>query len=48
MIGIEEALAFRRGAWAQGYRTLAVWNPDQRVNDKGEPLNSPGKQPRGT
>jgi hypothetical protein len=24
-----------------------VWSPDQRVNDKGEPLNSPGKQPRG-
>jgi putative DNA primase/helicase len=30
-----------------GYRPLEVWNPDQRVNDNGEALKNPGKQPRG-
>jgi len=39
--------ARRQRYWANGYRPLEVWNPDQQVNDKGEPLNSPGKQPRG-
>ena len=43
-----EVLARRRAFWKHGYRPLAVWNPDQRVNDEGEPLKNPGKQPRGT
>jgi hypothetical protein len=38
----------RRAFWKHGYRPIAVWNPDQLVNDKGEPLKNPGKQPRGT
>jgi RecA-family ATPase len=45
--GIEEVFARRQRFWQHGYRPLAVWNPGERVNDKGEPLNSPGKQPRG-
>jgi hypothetical protein len=40
-------LALRRRFWANGYRPLEVWGPDQLVDDKGEPLNKPGKQPRG-
>jgi hypothetical protein len=43
----ETVFARRRRYWANGYRPLEVWNPDQRVNDKGDPLKSPGKQPRG-
>jgi hypothetical protein len=43
----EAVFALRKAYWAQGYRPLEVWNADQRTNDKGEPLNSPGKQPRG-
>jgi hypothetical protein len=43
-----EVLARRRAFWKHGYRPIAVWNPDQRVNDKGEALKNPGKQPRGT
>ncbi len=39
--------ARRRRYWANGYRPLEVWNPDQRVNDNGEALKNPGKQPRG-
>jgi len=42
-----EILARRQRYWANGYRPLAVWNPDQTLTDRGEPLNSPGKQPRG-
>jgi Bifunctional DNA primase/polymerase, N-terminal len=37
----------RRRYWALGYRPLEVWGAGQLVNDAGEPLNSPGKQPRG-
>src|SRR6516162_1096039 len=48
MTSVDEALAFRRSSWGQGYRPLAVWNPDQLVDDRGEPLKNPGKQPRGT
>ena len=40
-------LALRRRIWANGFRPLEVWGPDQLVDDKGEPLNKPGKQPRG-
>jgi hypothetical protein len=43
----EAVFARRRRYWRNGFRPLEVWNPDQQVNDKGEPLNSPGKQPRG-
>jgi Bifunctional DNA primase/polymerase, N-terminal/Family of unknown function (DUF5906) len=39
--------ALRRQYWKQGYRPLEVWGPNQLENDKGEPLNKPGKQPRG-
>jgi hypothetical protein len=42
-----EVFALRQRYWEHGYRPLEVWNPDQRVNDKGEPLRRPGKQPRG-
>jgi hypothetical protein len=42
-----EIAELRQRFWQRGYRPLEVWNPDQRVNDNGEPLNSPGKQPRG-
>jgi Family of unknown function (DUF5906)/Bifunctional DNA primase/polymerase, N-terminal len=44
---IEAVFALRQRYWANGYRPLAVWGPGQRLNDKGQPLNSPGKQPRG-
>jgi hypothetical protein len=43
----EEVFARRQRYWANGYRPLEVWSADQRVNDKGDPLKSPGKQPRG-
>jgi predicted P-loop ATPase len=43
-----EVRALRLAFWKHGYRPIAVWNPDQRVNDRGEPLKNPGKQPRGT
>jgi hypothetical protein len=39
--------ALRQACWRHGYRPLEVWGPNQRVNDKGEPLRNPGKQPRG-
>jgi hypothetical protein len=42
-----EVFALRQRYWSQGYRPLDVWGPDQLVDDKGEPLKSPGKQPRG-
>jgi hypothetical protein len=45
--GAVTVFARRRRYWANGYRPLKVWNPDQRVNDKGDPLKSLGKQPRG-
>jgi putative DNA primase/helicase len=45
MIG--EIYALRQRYWQHGYRPLEVWSPGQLVNDKGEPLKSPGKQPRG-
>jgi hypothetical protein len=44
---IAEVFELRQRLWRCGYRPIAVWNPDQLVNDKGEPLNNPGKQPRG-
>jgi hypothetical protein len=44
---INAIFARRRRYWANGYRPLEVWSPDQRINDKGEPLKGPGKQPRG-
>jgi hypothetical protein len=44
---VETVLALRRRYWENGFRPIEVWNPDQPVNDKGEPLSSPGKQPRG-
>jgi hypothetical protein len=47
MTSLDEVFARRRQFWENGYRPLEVWSPDQKVNDKGEPLNSPGKQPRG-
>ena len=46
-VGAETVFARRRRYWANGYRPIEVWSPDQRVNDKGDPLKSPGKQPRG-
>jgi hypothetical protein len=39
--------ARRRRYWANGFRPIELWSPDQKVSDAGEPLNSPGKQPRG-
>jgi Bifunctional DNA primase/polymerase, N-terminal len=44
---IEAVFTLRRRYWANGYRPLEVWGPDQLINDKGEPLKNPGKQPRG-
>jgi putative DNA primase/helicase len=44
---IDVVFARRRRYWTNGYRPVALWNLDQLVNDKGEPLKSPGKQPRG-
>jgi Family of unknown function (DUF5906)/Bifunctional DNA primase/polymerase, N-terminal len=44
---VEAVFTLRRRYWTNGYRPIEVWSPDQRVNDNGEPLNSPGKQPRG-
>lgn len=44
---IAEVFALRQAYWANGYRPLEVWNPDQTHTDGGEKLNSPGKQPRG-
>jgi RecA-family ATPase len=43
----DAVLELRKRYWANGYRPIEIWSPDQQVNDKGEPLNSPGKQPRG-
>jgi hypothetical protein len=43
----DEVFARRQRYWANGYRPLEVWRPHQRFNDKGDPLKSPGKQPRG-
>jgi hypothetical protein len=43
----EQIFALRQRYWQRGYRPLEIWGPDQRVNDKGEPLRTPGKQPRG-
>jgi RecA-family ATPase len=43
----DAVLELRQRYWANGYRPIEIWGPDQQVNDKGEPLNSPGKQPRG-
>jgi Protein of unknown function (DUF3987)/Bifunctional DNA primase/polymerase, N-terminal len=42
-----DVLARRQRYWANGYRPLELWNHDATVNDRGEPLTSPGKQPRG-
>jgi hypothetical protein len=47
MMAAEAVFVLRQAFWQRGYRPIAVWNPDQKTNDKGEPLNSPGKQPRG-
>ena len=33
----DEVFARRQRYWANGFRPLEVWNPDQHVNDKGEP-----------
>ena len=44
---IENVLALRQHFWANGFRPIPIWNPDERLNDAGEPLVSPGKQPRG-
>jgi predicted P-loop ATPase len=38
----------RQRLWARGYRPIAIWNADETVDDKGEPLKNPGKQPRDT
>jgi hypothetical protein len=46
-VDAQAVFARRQRYWANGYRPLEVWNPDQRVDDKGEPLKNPGKQPRG-
>jgi len=43
-----EVLTLRQRYWQQGYRPVEVWNADQTVDDNGEPLKNPGKQPRGT
>jgi RecA-family ATPase len=40
-------LVRRRRYWANGYRPLEIWNPDQTLTDAGDALRSPGKQPRG-
>jgi putative DNA primase/helicase len=42
-----EVFALRQRYWQHGYRPIEIWGPDQLVNDKGEPLKNPGKQPRG-
>jgi RecA-family ATPase len=44
---IAQVAELRQRLWQCGYRPIAVWNPDQLFNDKDEPLNNPGKQPRG-
>jgi hypothetical protein len=44
---IDAVFARRRRFWAKRFRPLEVWTPHQCVNDKGEPLKSQGKQPRG-
>jgi hypothetical protein len=44
---ISEVHARRQRYWQNGYRPIAIWNPNQTVTDAGEKLNSPGKQPRG-
>ena len=44
---IAEVADLRQRFWAHGYRPLAVWGPDQRVDDQGVSLKNPGKQPRG-
>jgi putative DNA primase/helicase len=42
-----EVLICRKQIWAQGFRPIAIWNPDETVDDRGQPLRNPGKQPRG-
>ena len=46
-VRISEVYARRQQYWENGYRPIEIWSPDQKVTDTGEPLNSPGKQPRG-
>jgi putative DNA primase/helicase len=43
----EEVFARRQRYWERGYRPIAIWNADETVDDKGQPLKRPGKQPRG-
>lgn len=44
---VDEVFDRRKRYWVNAYRPLEIWNPDQTINDKNEPLKSPGKQPRG-
>jgi hypothetical protein len=43
----DHVFARRKLYWANGYRPLEVWGPNERVDDRGQPLKNPGKQPRG-
>jgi putative DNA primase/helicase len=42
-----DVFARRKRYWANGYRPLEVWGPTEKVDDRGQPLKNPGKQPRG-
>jgi putative DNA primase/helicase len=44
---IMAVLTYRQRLWANRYRPIAVCNHDQTVDDNGNPLRNPGKQPRG-
>jgi hypothetical protein len=42
-----EVTALRQRLWVYGYRPIAIWNFDATIDDAGNGLNRPGKQPRG-
>jgi hypothetical protein len=44
---VNAVFARRKRYWENGYRPLEIWNAEATATDAGEPLNSPGKQPRG-
>ena len=46
-LSVEDVIETRSRFWKNGYRPIEIWGADQLFNDKGEPLSSPGKQPRG-
>ena len=43
----DDVFARRQLYWANGYRPLEVWGPNEKLDDRGQPLKNPGKQPRG-